>query len=238
MDVTHAGWVAVTAALSDKDKTLALKTFDELKIDIGADPAFLQAGIGAARRAGDLAKAETLDAELLGVESATLGPVQKFEFARALGERGRWSEAADTLKGLYRPDRASPALQEVFIAFFNADRRRDAEALYESLAPQVRANPRYRRFSAATYERLGNLRQAVTEMDALLDVQPDDMRSRLDWLRLLLRSGDLKRASNWIKKSAAPSVARPRVLSLPRDSNIALRADGRTRRFRPAQRDR
>lgn len=205
----HIAWVALMAAMELSDKDRPYKLFTELRAKFAPDPGVMLIGAEAARKAGDFAAAEKIEAELQGLDLNTLSPVQRFEYALAMNKREQYSLAADALKGLYRANRAGPPLYEALVALLNADRRVEAVALYEALSPEIRSEPRYRRVGAAIYSRLGRVGQAIAELEALLVANPDDLRSRLDWVRTLYRSGDEKRAKQWLKSSVTPTTAEP-----------------------------
>lgn len=205
----HVAWVAINAAMKAKEKDAAFALFSEVTKKMAPDPSVWVAGADAARQAGDFKAAEAIEAELASIDLAALSPVQRFEFALAMSKREHYSLAADALAGLYRPNRASPPLYEALVALLNADRRFEAVALYEALAPEIRDQPRYRRVGAAIYSRAQRLGHAIAELDSLLAQNPDDLRSRLDWVRTLYRNGEAKRANQWLKKSAAPADASP-----------------------------
>lgn len=154
-----------------------------------------------ARRSGDAAKIEAAKARIAAFDPSTLHAVERFELADAYSDNGEWGKAADLLADLHTTDRPSEILSRRLFALYRANRRADARALYESLGKQVLASKEIRRMGAAIYERSGMLPEAFRCLEVALQIDPKDLRSRLDWARIAIRSDNEKAVARWIKKA-------------------------------------
>lgn len=155
-----------------------------------------------ARRLGDTAELEQVRKRLAALGGRSdLSPLDRFVLADAYADDNRWSEAADLLEGLHALDRPSEILKRRLFALYRADRRADARALFESLLPRALKSPELLRLGAAIYERSGLLPAALNALDRALEINPADLRSRLDWARICIRVGNENRVRAWARRA-------------------------------------
>ena len=160
-----------------------------------------------ARRLGDKNELDRARARLNAFgEREDLAPLDRFALADAYADDDRWSEAADLLDGLHAYDRPSEILKRRLFALYRADRRADARALFDKLLPGALKSPELLRLGAAIYERSGLLPKALKALEDALAINPEDLRSRLDWARICIRDGKENRVSAWVKRAQIPIV--------------------------------
>jgi len=159
-----------------------------------------------ARRLGDKTEIDLARERLSDFSKrAFLSPLDRFVLADAYADDNRWSEAADLLDGLHAFDRPSEILKRRLFALYRADRRADARALFESLLAGALKSSELLRLGAAIYERSGLLPKALEALETALQLNPNDLRSRLDWARLCIRDGKEERVRAWARR--APMVS-------------------------------
>ncbi|RUW61847.1 hypothetical protein [Mesorhizobium sp. M7A.F.Ca.US.008.03.1.1] len=183
----------------------AMPLADEFRKQFTVNISFESRVAEIARRLGDTVELEKARMRLAAFGSRTdLSPLDRFALSDAYADDNRWSEAADLLDGLYALDRPSEILKRRLFALYRADRRADARALFDSLLPGALKSPELIRLGAAIYERSGLLPKALKALDTALDINPGDLRSRLDWARLCIRDAKEHRVRAWAKR--APMV--------------------------------
>lgn len=162
-----------------------------------------------ARRLGEEEALKDARARLAAFDIGALSPIERFELSDAYADDGQWSRAADLLDGLHETDRPSVILKRRLFALYRAERRADARMLYESLSGKAVQSMELLRLGAAIYERSGLLQKALTALDTAIALDPLDLRSRLDWCRLWLRSGEETKVTKWIRKADAAMAGDP-----------------------------
>lgn len=128
---------------------------------------------------------------------------------RVLGEPSR---AADLLAPLTSPDLDTSLLSDRLRALLDADRRRDARTLYESLSPAIQRLSRYVDIGTRLYERIGLLPRARALLESYMQDNPEDLQARLSWVALCQRTDDLPSAQRWLKSVSDSVPGRPREL--------------------------
>jgi tetratricopeptide (TPR) repeat protein len=160
-----------------------------------------------ARRLGDTDELDRARKRLSAFgKSEDLSPLDRFALADAYADDNRWSAAADLLHGLHAYDRPSEILKRRLFALYRADRRSDARALFDSLQPSALKSPELLRLGAAIYERSGLLTKALDALDNALEINPEDLRSRLDWARICIRDDKENRVRAWIRRAPIPTA--------------------------------
>lgn len=166
-----------------------------------------------ARRLGDNAELAAARVRLDGFGPLdALAPLARFELADAYADDGNWSKSADLLDGLHAFDRPSEIVRRRLFALYRADRRADGRALYESLGMGALKSSEVLRLGAAIYERSGMLKEALAALARAVIRDPGDLRSRLDWVRLNVRSGTEQPVRKWAKNAQAPPAGDPEDL--------------------------
>lgn len=207
------GAVASVAAAADTDEQRELAA--GLGVELAAKGEDVQAALAAALAKhprsliirsigydqlpeGDPERVRLLDeiSDLAAGDMTTRGRVHA---AETLFSAGRFSIAADLYAPLHGLDADSFALRRRLRALHEADRRREARALFESLDPALRTTSPYLHLGVAIYERAGLLKAAVRLLEAALDVR-DELRDRIIWLQLLLRLGRDEAARRWLRQ--------------------------------------
>lgn len=112
---------------------------------------------------------------------------------------GRPSRAADLLAPLAPADRDTPPLRLRLRCLLDADRRREARELFESLPRTLLAQPEYVDLGVRLYDQIGLLARARSLVRSYLDRNPDDLRVRLVWFGLSERLGDTRAALAWLR---------------------------------------
>lgn len=176
-----AGKAEIVAALDASPETMALRV--------------------AAAQAGELDQdlSERLAAD---VERILAGPHNSRDVATGavvLRTIGQPSRAADLLEPLTLTDRDTPLLRLRLRSLLDADRRREARELFESLPPSLRAQRDYVDLGVRLYDRIGQLGRARSLVRSYLDTKPDDLRVRLVWFGLSERLGDTRAALAWLR---------------------------------------
>jgi tetratricopeptide (TPR) repeat protein len=187
----------------------ALAKSDSLRSNFPPSVGFEARAAEAARRTGDKHALEAARARLDAFDPGSLNPLERFDLANAYADQGEWEQAAHLLDGLYSLDHPSEPLRQRLLYLYRADLRAKARTLYESLQGDALKSRSILRLGAAIYERAGMLPHALAALNTALDLDKDDLGSRLDWLRLCIRSNDEKKASKWIKKAAPDFNADP-----------------------------
>ncbi len=184
----------------------AIPLANEFRKQFAANISFENRVAEIARRIGNKVELELARKRLDAFGSRTdLSPLDRFVLADAYADDNRWSEAADLLDGLHALDRPSEILKRRLFALYRANRRADARALFDSLLPGALKSPELLRLGAAIYERSGLLTNALEALDTALQIDPNDLRSRLDWARLCIRDGKENQVRAWVKR--APLIA-------------------------------
>lgn len=187
----------------------ALVKSDSLRPNFPPSVGF-EAGVAeAARRAGDKDALEAARMRLNSFDPGTLNPLERFSLANAYADEGEWARAADILDGLYSLDCLSEPLRQRLLYLYRADLRAKARAFYESLRGDALKSGGILRLGAAIYEKAGMLPQALAALNTALDLDKNDLGSRLDWVRLCIRANQEKKASRWIKKAEPDFDADP-----------------------------
>jgi len=200
--IARAAELRVVGVSRTQSPTEALNLAATLRAELSAiDISFESRVAEIARRAGDDTTVAEIRKRLQSIDERTLDAVGRFELSDALADDGEWSKAADLLEGLYQPDRPSETLRRRLFYLYRADDRVAARALFASLGGKVIAMPDILRLGAAIYEKSGMLKQALEVLDKAVLLDPADLRSRLDWVRLAIRAGEEKRVSAWVKKA-------------------------------------
>ena len=181
------------------DKALAKALVLEKEVE--SAPSFLARIAELARRSLDQAVLERVRTELDAFEIGSLDPVERFELGEAYADDEQWSKAADAIEGMYALDHESVLLKRRLYALLQADRRQDARALFESLSPKVKIAKGISRLGAAIYERSGQLKEAIDQLTEALKIGPEDLRTRLDWVRLNLRESQEEVVRKWVRKA-------------------------------------
>jgi len=198
----RAAELIILATAKTNSIPAAIERAKKVQEDIGPNIAFLSRLAELARRAEDVATLEGVRLKLAEFDCSGLSELERFELSEALADDAQWSSAADLLDGLYTLDRPSELLRRRLFLLYRADRRREARDLYRSLFGPALKSPEIRRLGAAIFERSGMLDDAVVELSEALKLDSNDLRSRLDWVKLQLRNGQERTVERWIK--AAP----------------------------------
>lgn len=197
----HAAQLVVLAHYRNADAETALSKADELRLTIVPSVSFEGQVAELARRGGDHIRLDAARKALNAFQQDNLNPMERFELANSFADDGDWAKAAELLEGLYDVTRPSPPLVQRLFYLYRADSRAQARALYGSLQGEALDSTQIHRLGAAVYERSGMLPEALKALNAALLIDPDDLRSRLDWARLCLRNDDERRVARWIKKT-------------------------------------
>lgn len=119
--------------------------------------------------------------------------------AEILRATGQPSRAAELLAPLTLPDRDTPALRARLECLIEANRRREARELFESLAPSLLGVRKYVHLGANIYDMVGLLAKARQLVQSFVDKNPDDLRARLVWFGLCERTGVMGKALDWLR---------------------------------------
>lgn len=136
---------------------------------------------------------------LAGFDADKLNAIERLALADAFADDGNWVRSAELLEGLHTLERPSEILKRRLFALHRADLRAQARDLYNSLREGALNSKEIRRLGAAIFERSGMLPKASEELMAAVELDPSDLRSRLDWARLCIRNDDERRLSRWAK---------------------------------------
>lgn len=118
------------------------------------------------------------------------------EVLRAIGQPSR---AAEILQPFTVPDRDTPALRMRLECLIQADSRREARELFESLAPRLHELRRYVDFGVKIYDMVGLLTKARRLLESFLEKNPDNLHARLAWFGLCERTGVMSKALDWLR---------------------------------------
>lgn len=113
------------------------------------------------------------------------------------------ARAAEILAPLTVPDRDTHFLRTRLECLIEADSRREARELFESLAPNLHAVRKYVDLGVRIYDMVGLLQKARQLVEAFLKRNPDDLRTRLVWFDLCERTGFMGKALEWLRAVAA-----------------------------------
>ncbi len=199
IDRARAAQLNVLAVRHTAGPADALAKGDNLRPSFPPNVGFEATVAEAARRTGNINAENAARTRLDAFDPEALNPLERFELANAYADQGEWEHAADLLDGLYSLDRPSEPLRQRLLFLYRADLRSKARILYESLQGKALKSRDILRLGAAIYERAGMLPHALTELKKALDLDKDDLGSRLDWVRLCIRINDEDKASEWIK---------------------------------------
>ncbi|MCA3312990.1 MAG: hypothetical protein ING06_07920 [Roseomonas sp.] len=109
------------------------------------------------------------------------------------------ARAAEILAPLTVSDRDTHFLRTRLECLIEADSRREARELFESLAPSLHRVRKYVYIGAKIYDMVGSLKKARQLFQAFLDKNPDDLRARLVWFDLCERTDVLSKALDWLR---------------------------------------
>lgn len=190
----------------------ALKEADKLRERFAPSVTFEGRVAEIARRLGNEEAIQKSRERLANFDVAKLNAVERFELADAFGDDGNWERAAKLLEVLHSLERPSEILKRRLFALHRADLRAQARDLYRSLQAGALRSKEIRRLGAAIYERSGMLPEASKELSAALELDPSDLRSRLDWARLCIRSNNERRVSRWVKNASTNVEGEPEAI--------------------------
>lgn len=114
---------------------------------------------------------------------------ERFLLATSLEDVQRHDDAIAVIEGHIDLSHDSPAVRLLISAYINADRRNSASNLLQELPKEVAASPFYLRAAAAMYVNRKDFPAALKAADRYLELRPDDIEMRLNWLSLCLRQG-------------------------------------------------
>jgi len=162
-----------------------------------------------ARRLDDADEMAAARQRLADCQLLPLNAVERFELSDAYADDGLYGKAAALLENLYPLDRPTEILRRRLFYLLHAEERETARNLYESLGGQVLRIPYIRRLGAAIYERSGMLAMALSELEEAIRLDKEDLRSRLDWVRIALRNGNEDLVRKWVRKACVSRVQSP-----------------------------
>ncbi|MGG5819365.1 PIN domain-containing protein [Falsiroseomonas sp. HW251] len=145
----------------------------------------------------DLAERLRLDAER-GLTRATSAR-DIFAAAEVFRATGQPARAAEILAPFTVPDRDTHALRTRLECLIEADSRREARELFESLSPSLHNLRRYVDFGVKIYDMVGLLTKARRLLQAYLEKTPDDLRARIVWFGLCERTAAMSKALDWLR---------------------------------------
>lgn len=195
----RAAELLILAKSKQESPIAALTLADQLRKSVGAHVTFEARVTELAKRSEVPAHLNAARNRLANFDRASLNAIQKFELASALADDEQWAEAADLLTNLHSLERPSEILTRRLFALYRANRRTEARDLYKSLGKGALQSKEIRRLGAAIFERCGMLQESLKELNAAIALDSDDLRSRLDWARLSLRSNNDKAIAQWLK---------------------------------------
>lgn len=200
-DKGRAAELVILSIAKTSGFTEAIQRARDIQDDIEPSIAFISRVAELARRAGDAATLDEMRRKLTELEKNELSAIERFELADALADDAQWGKAADLLDGLYALDRPSELLRRRLFLLYRADLRAEARELYGALSGDALKSTEIRRLGAAIFERSGMISEAITELGEALKLDQDDLRCRLDWVRLQLRNGGDRTVERWIRKA-------------------------------------
>lgn len=162
---------------------------------------------------------------------------------RPLGERlvladlalraERFDVAIETLDGHVDNQKPSEPLTWLAMAHVNSRDATAAHRFFEGLPDAVLAEPRYARMAGVAEYNRGDLKSAQRHLQRLLEVEPDDLRSRLMLEGAYLRDGQDGRAKDLIN-AADEETARGSAIEKMRLAVALRRAGEQARAFQLA----
>ena len=149
------------------------------------------------RRTGDASASATAvrAKDELTEESSFL---DRFLVAESLERLSRYDEAVDVLDGWVDSSRDTPALRLLVSALINSDRRQRANELIKSLPQSLADSPYFLRAAAAIHQNRGDLTAAEGALTQYLELCPDDLTVRLQWIDARLRRGGDEDVKNFL----------------------------------------
>lgn len=183
-------------------------------IDPGADLnlPYLRLYAELARRANEHDKCEQTLNQLLDVDASQLSLVDRVELSDSFADAGLWSQASDALGDDATVRSIEVLSRRKLFLLYRADMREEGRAFYESLDGEVLNSGRIRQLGAAIFDRSGMLQKAVDELTAALEIDDNDLRTRLDWIGLSVRSDQEQLVKDWIKAAPLDFAASPEDL--------------------------
>ncbi|QGZ93525.1 PIN domain-containing protein [Terricaulis silvestris] len=140
-------------------------------------------------------------------------PGDRFHAAEALYAVREFSRAADLYGTLHTTDQDSLPLRRRLKSLYFADRRRDARALFDSLADGVKTQRDISAIGVAIYERSGLLMEARQLLEREFSVE-ETLERRLNWIGVCERLGDVDAVRAWLEGVVDPQGAPGDLMSL------------------------
>jgi tetratricopeptide (TPR) repeat protein len=201
-DRARAAELIVYSLQHTENPARALEESETLRAEFSLNIGFETRVIETAFRSGNQAVLDATRTRLNHFDFQKLNPLQCFELANTFANLGEWERASDLLDGLYDLNRPSEPLRQRLFYLYRADLRRKARELFETLGGDALKAPDILRLGAAIYEKAGLLPRAISLLDRSLEININDLRSRLDWIILCVRNNEEGRAKTWVKNAA------------------------------------
>jgi len=123
---------------------------------------------------------------------------ERIQVADCLYSMGSFSNAHEVYVTLLHNYNDSQILRRTVICLYQIDQRASLLRLFRKIPDTVKSLKFYRRISAALFMRIGEVEKAFDEANAYLELEPNDLGMRLNWIGMHQRLGSTEKIEEYL----------------------------------------
>lgn len=135
--------------------------------------------------------------------------IEKLLIADALFDLEKDEEASVLYKELVHEYSNSQPLRRLLTCLYESGQRREILEILKKVPDKTRQLSFFRRMAAAINIKIGDLASARSEIEKYLDLEPNDLNVRINWIGILRRQGDTEAVESFLNEATDYPKATP-----------------------------